>query len=415
MAKITKIYAREILDSRGNPTVEVDIYAENKMARAAVPSGASTGKHEALELRDGGERFHGKGVLKAVENVNKIIAPAVVGMDCREQEAIDKKMIELDGTENKSKLGANAILGVSLAAARLGAATEGKHLFEYLNSEGRVLPIPGFNIINGGKHAGNDLDIQEYMLYPEGAKNFHEALRMGSEIYHTLKEEIKKKHGKNAINVGDEGGFAPPLSTVREPLELITKAIEDSGYEGKAKIGMDSAASSFYKDGKYIVEKNEMNSGELADMYIDISKTYDIAFFEDPFAEDDWDGFIEFTKRIGDRYEIIGDDILVTNPKRIAEAVKRKACNALLLKVNQIGTLTEAKEAANLATKNGWKIMVSHRSGETTDDFIADLAVAWNTGQIKSGAPARGERVAKYNELLRIEEILGERTVFGKG
>lgn len=417
MARIKKIRAREVLDSRGNPTVEVDVDTGNVITRAIVPSGASTGIHEALELRDKQRRFLGKGVLKAVNNVNKIIAKKIVGKDCTKQKEIDELMIKLDGTENKSRLGANAILGVSLAVCRAGAFARNETLYSYISDIAKtrkLMPIPSFNVINGGVHAGNKLDIQEFMIMPTGAKNFHEAMQIGSETYHILKSVIKAKYGKNAVNVGDEGGFAPPLKKTEDALKLIMEALKDIGHEKKVKIAIDSAASEFYKNKRYNVDGKKMNSEELSSYYENLIKKYPIVSLEDPFAEDDFTGFSFMTKKIGRKIQIVGDDLLVTNVERIKKAIKEKACNALLLKVNQIGTVSEAINAAKLAMKNRWNVMVSHRSGETEDSFIADLVVGLGTGQIKSGAPCRSERNAKYNQLLRIEEELGKVAYAGK-
>lgn len=410
MVLIKSIHAREILDSRGNPTVEVDVKTDSGFGRAAVPSGASTGVHEALELRDNDKRYGGKGVKKAVENVNRLIAPKLVGMDPTGQKDIDRKMCELDGTENKSKLGANAILGVSLAVARASANSLGKPLYACLSGKNTyTLPVPCMNIINGSEHAGNELDIQEHMLFPIGFNSFSEALRAGAEVYQTLKGILKKKYGQNAINVGDEGGFAPPMGRVREPMEFILNAVKEAGYEGKVKLGLDCAASTFYENGEYTIEGKKYSSGELLDLYKSLVKDYDIVSIEDPFDEEDFAGFAAMTREIGGKVQVVGDDLLVTNVKRIKMAIEKRACNALLLKVNQIGSLTEAREAHDLARKNGWGVMVSHRSGETEDSFISDLVVALGTGQLKTGAPCRGERTAKYNQLLRIEEELGSR------
>ncbi|MDN5327903.1 MAG: enolase [Candidatus Woesearchaeota archaeon] len=407
MGEILKIKARQVFDSRGNPTVEAEVLTDKGLFRAIVPSGASTGSHEALELRDNEKDYHGKGVLKAVSNVNEIIAPKLLGLNPVNQNEIDKIMIQLDGTENKSKLGANAILSVSLAVCRAGAAEKGeplyKHISELSNRE-IGLPVPFFNVINGGKHAGNNLDFQEFMIAPVKAKSFSEAMKMGTEIYHTLKQIIKEKYGKNAINVGDEGGFAPPLNNNEEPLKLLVEAIELSGYTGKVKIAMDAAASEFFDGQYYILNGKKLTAEELIEFYEKLVEKYPIISIEDPLSEDDWDHFVEITTRLSDKVQIVGDDLLVTNPKRIRKAVELKACNALLLKVNQIGTVSEAIEAAKLALHNGFNVMVSHRSGESEDSFIADLAVGLGTGQIKSGAPCRSERLSKYNQLLRIEE-----------
>ncbi len=410
--KIEKIKAREILDSRGNPTVEVDVYTWAGMARAAVPSGASTGKHEAVELRDGGKRYGGKGVLNAVENVNGLIAGSLKGKDVREQAKIDEHLIELDGTENKSKLGANALLGVSMAVCKAAAMGKGMSLFKYIASLAQTkdmkLPVPSMNVINGGAHAGNKLDIQEFMIQPFG-DTFAESMRMGAETYHVLKKIIKEKHGQDAINVGDEGGFAAPINSTTEALDMITKAIDEAGYHGKIMIALDSAASGFYKDGNYHLDGKKLTVEELVDFYADLSKKYPILSMEDPFDEEDWHGFAALTEKIGKKVTVIGDDLLVTNVKRIKKAVEMDACNGLLLKVNQIGTVTEAMHAAKYAMENGWRVMVSHRSGETSDSFIADLVVGLNTGIIKTGAPCRSERNSKYNQLIRIEEeMLGK-------
>ncbi len=405
MKEIQKIHAREILDSRGNPTVEVELTADNITVIAAVPSGASTGTHEALELRDGGKRYLGKGVQKAVKNVEKIIAPKLIGKDPTKQREIDELMLQLDGTKNKSKLGANAILAVSLACARAGAKVSNQSLFEYLHhllalEKKMILPRAFFNIINGGKHAGNSLPFQEFMISPN-VKDFSEKLRLGAEVYHTLKGIIIKKYGKLASNVGDEGGFAPPLTTAEEALDLITAAIKEAGYVGKVDIAMDCAASEFYRDGFYYAPK-KMSAKELEKYYLKLIKKYKLISIEDPFEEEDFLSFADLTKSGG--IQIIGDDLTVTNPERIKIAIAQKSCNCLLLKVNQIGTLTEALDAVRIAYLHGWKVMVSHRSGETEDTFIADLVVGIGCGQIKSGAPCRAERTAKYNRLLRIEE-----------
>lgn len=416
MSKITEIFAREILDSRGNPTVEVDVHTEKGFGRASVPSGASTGIHEALELRDGEKSYNGNGVLKAVDNVNKIITPRLIGYNSLEQIEIDAEMEALDGTENKHRLGANAILAVSMAVC-VAAANDKKiplykHISELAGTKPRM-PLPYFNVINGGRHAGNALDLQEFMICPIGTKSFHEALRVGSEVYHTLKKIIKEKYGMDAMNVGDEGGFAPPLKDNEEPLKILVEAISKAGYEGKVKIAMDCAASEFYFDGKYVWGSKKMSKeqikkakgmqgAELSEIYLKWMKKYPIISIEDAFSQDDWESWSNFKKRC--KIQLVGDDLLVTNVKRIKMAIGRNACSALLLKMNQIGTLTETLLAANLALDNMWKVMVSHRSGETEDNFLADLAVGLGTGQIKSGAPCRGERTAKYNQLLRIEE-----------
>jgi len=417
--RIAQIYAREIIDSRGNPTAEAEVLTEGGgWGRAAVPSGASRGLHEALELRDGDERrYRGMGVLKAVRNVNEVIAPALAGMDVRDQHAIDKEMIELDGTENKANLGANAILGVSLADARSCADMLGLPLFKLLGGErARVLPIPMMNLINGGKHAGNDLAVQEFMVLPVGAPLFSEALRMGVEIYKSLREVLKSAYGSSAINVGDEGGYAPPLKETAEALDALASAVEETGYElGRdAFIGLDSAASNFYSSDQedYVIDERRLKGDEMIDLYEQLVEKYHIRLLEDPLHEEDFEGFAALTERLGERVLIVGDDLFATNVDRLSRGVSMGACNALLLKVNQIGTLSEAMEAAELAHDNGYSVIVSHRSGETTDDFIASLAVGLNAPLIKTGAPARGERTAKYNQLLRIEEMLGDKGVY---
>jgi len=385
---------------------------------AAVPSGASTGTLEAIELRDGGERLMGKGVLKAVENINEHLRPKVIGHDCTSQSEIDHMMIDLDGTENKGKLGANAILGISLAVARAGAMVSGQPLYEYLGKlSGRNstrLPIPVFNVINGGAHAGNKLDFQEYMMIPSGAASFQEAMQIGVESYHALKARLKKSYGPDAINIGDEGGFAPPLAEYDEPLKLILDTVTEIGYGDKVKLGMDVAASEFYKDGKYIVNGKPHSTAELLDVYKELVANYPIVSLEDPFDEQDWDGFVAITKELGNKIQLVGDDLFVTNMDRLKSGIDKGACNCLLLKVNQIGTVTESINAALLAFENGYGTMVSHRSGETEDPFIADLVVGLDTGQIKSGAPARSDRTSKYNQLLRIEEKLGGKSTYGQ-
>ncbi|XP_071508988.1 alpha-enolase-like [Diadema antillarum] len=425
MSGISKIVAREIFDSRGNPTVEVDLTTAQGTFRAAVPSGASTGIYEALELRDKDKsRFLGKGVLKAIGNINDVIAPALIskGVDVTKQEEIDKVMLELDGTDNKTKLGANAILGVSLAVCKAGAAHKGvplyRHIADLAGNSTVILPCPAFNVINGGSHAGNKLAMQEFMLLPTGATSFREAMRMGAEIYQNLKAVIKKKYGQDATNVGDEGGFAPNILENKEALNLIMVAIEAAGYTGKIKIGMDVAASEFHRDGKYDLDFKNPNSdpskfltsGQLADVYQSFIKDYPVVSIEDCFDQDDWNAWSEFCGKTD--IQIVGDDLTVTNPKRIKQAVDVRACNCLLLKVNQIGSVTESIEACKLAQSSGWGVMVSHRSGETEDTFIADLVVGLCTGQIKTGAPCRSERLAKYNQILRIEEELGAKAVF---
>ena len=417
-SKIKNVEAIEILDSRGNPTVEVTIGLEDgALGRAAVPSGASTGAHEAVELRDGDKsRYYGKGVLKAVANVNGEIAKAVQGLDAGDQEKIDRTMIELDGTENKSKLGANAILGVSMASARAAAASAGVSLYRHLGGDkANVLPVPMMNIINGGRHADFNIDLQEFMIQPLGAKSFSEALRAGAEVYHALKKVLKKK-GYNT-GVGDEGGFAPALKSNAEAIEVIVEAISAAGYEpGKdIYICLDPASSEIFENGKYLLrsEKRELSSEQMADYYAELVGKYPITSIEDGMAEDDWDGWVDLCKKIGDKVQLVGDDLFVTNTRRLQKGLELKAANSILIKVNQIGTLTETFEAIELARSNGWTAVVSHRSGETEDTTIADLVVACGTGQIKTGAPARSERVCKYNQLLRIENELGERAVYG--
>ncbi len=407
--EIKDIIAREVIDSRGNPTVEVEVLTKgNGYGRAIVPSGASTGTHEALELRDREKRFGGKGVLMAVENINSIIKPELIGYDSRMQREIDYIMIELDGTPNKSKLGANAILAVSLAVAKAAASTAKLPLYKYLGGiNSYILPVPLMNIINGGKHAGNDLAIQEFMIMPVGASSISEAIRIGVEVYHTLKNVIIDKYGKGAINVGDEGGFAPPLKKSDEALDLLVESVKKSGYEDKVVFALDAAATEFYnkEEGVYYIDGKKLSREELLEYYKDLVNRYPIVSIEDPFHEEDFEGFAIITKELD--IQIVGDDLFVTNVERLKEGIKRKAANALLLKVNQIGTLSEAIDAANLAFRNGYGVIVSHRSGETEDTTIADLSVALNSGQIKTGAHARGERTAKYNQLIRIEEELG--------
>ena len=417
MAKINKIDAREILDSRGNPTVEVEVVLDNGlMGRAAVPSGASTGTREAVELRDGDKkRYLGKGVLRAVENINKIIAPEIVGKDPKKQKEIDYLMIKLDGTENKAKLGANAILGVSLAVAKAAAYDEGVSIYQYLGGkDAKRLPIPFLNILNGGKHADNNVDIQEFMIAPIGAPSFKEALRYAAEVYHTLKGILRSKG--LSTSVGDEGGFAPNLSRNEEAIEIIIAAIEKAGYKpGKdIAIVLDPAASEFYQDGKYLLKADNKNlsSQEMVDYYANFVSKYPIISIEDGLAENDWNGWKILTKELGGKIQLVGDDIFVTNPKILAEGIKQGIANSVLIKLNQIGTITETLETIDLAKKSGYTCMFSHRSGETEDSFLADITVATNAGQLKTGAPARSERLAKYNQLLRIEEELGEKAVF---
>ena len=416
MSKITSVYARQVFDSRGNPTVECEVNTQKSCARAMVPSGVSTGQNEAVELRDNGKSFHGKGVLNAVNNVNKIIAKKIVGKDSTDQEVIDNLMISLDGTRNKARLGANAILAVSLAVCR--AASEEtthdvfRHVASLFGTKKYVLPVPAFNIINGGKHAGTKLDIQEYMILPDKAKNFSEAMQIGVEVYQELKKIIAEKFGRQFTNVGDEGGFTPPLTCIEEPFDLILDALNNLGYWKKVKLGIDCAASTFYRDGKYYLGGEEFTANELVDKYAELVDNYPLASIEDPFHENDFLSFTELNKKVGKKVQVVGDDLTVTNPSRIQKAIVHNSCNCLLLKVNQIGTLTEAFESAKLAFANDWNVMVSHRSGETEDDVIADLAVGIGANQIKSGAPCRSERLAKYNRLLRIEDCLGKKAKY---
>ncbi|MCZ7392794.1 MAG: phosphopyruvate hydratase [Candidatus Methanoperedens sp.] len=408
MFAIENIHAREILDSRGNPTVEVDVFTEIGFGRASVPSGASTGTNEALELRDKDKRYHGKGVKIAVNNVNTEIKKALLGMDARNQRDIDRLMLELDGTQNKSRLGANAILGVSLSVAHAAADSLGLSLYRYLGGTNTfTLPCPTMNVINGGKHAGNELAIQEFMIQPVGAKTYSDALRMGVETYHMLGTVLSKKYGTSAVNVGYEGGYAPPLKNTKDALDSLIYAIEETGYDKKITIGLDAAASEFFKKDKYSIDGKTLSNDELADYYADLVKTYPILSIEDPFHEEAFDDFAALTKKLKDRI-IVGDDLFVTNVKRLEKGIKINAANALLLKVNQIGTLSEAFDAARLAQKNRFKVVVSHRSAETEDTSIADISVALGAEMIKTGAPARSERNAKYNQLLRIEEELGK-------
>ncbi|MFW6141860.1 MAG: phosphopyruvate hydratase [Candidatus Saliniplasma sp.] len=414
MYEIIGVSAREIIDSRGNPTVETTVTTEISTGTAAVPSGASTGAREAFELRDAGERYGGKGVLKAVDNVNEVIASELLGMDVRDQSKIDKIMMDLDGTEDKSNLGANAILSVSLATARAGAKASELPLYRYLGRINDVLlPVPFMNVLNGGEHAGNDLDIQEYMIVPTGAENIHEAVMIGTEIYHELGKKIVSKYGNSARNVGDEGGYAPPLQDPFEPLDLLLDTLEETGYRDKVDLALDCAGSEFYKNGAYQFAGETLKSEDMIEFYERLIEEYPVISIEDPLAEDDWAAFIELTDRIGDSVQIVGDDLFVTNPELITEGIDRDACNCLLLKVNQIGSLTEAMDSALIALRNGYDVQISHRSGETCDDFIADLSVALSAGQIKAGAPARSERTAKYNRLMEIEEQVGETSRYG--
>ncbi|KAH7827730.1 enolase (ENO) [Monocercomonoides exilis] len=425
MSTIRKIFAREILDSRALPTVEVDLFTDKGMFRAAVPSGKSTGEHEAVELRDGGSRFLGKGVTHAVSNINTVIAPALIGKSIMDQHALDKIMCDLDGDPKKSKLGTNAILPVSIAACRAAASERGIPLYRYIaelsgNSTLR-LPVPSLNVINGGKHAGNKLPFQEYMIAPCVASSFSEAIRMGAEVYGCLKEILKARFGLDATNVGDEGGFAPPVTDVMEPLELLVEAIEKAGHTGRVKICIDPAASEFYESKEKMYDlgfkdttHKKITSEEMQMIFEQMVEKYPIVSLEDTFDENDFDAFAKLTAVMNKKkIQVMGDDLLVTCPERIRMAVEKKSCTSLLLKVNQIGTVSETIEAAKIALDAGWSVMVSHRSGETEDSFIADLAVGLGCGQIKSGAPCRGERTAKYNQLIRIEEELGKEAIFG--
>jgi enolase len=419
MSAIIDVYAREVLDSRGNPTVEVEVYTEDGgFGRALVPSGASTGEYEAVELRDGDKsRYLGKGVLKAVENVNEVIAPAIIGFEVTDQVGIDKTLIELDGTENKSKLGANAILGVSLAVARAAADELGLPLYQYLGGfNAKTLPVPMMNILNGGAHADNNVDIQEFMIMPVGAKSFREALRMGAEIFHSLKAVLKAKGYNTAV--GDEGGFAPNLKSNEEALQTIIEAIEKAGYKPgeEVMLAMDVASSELYnkEDGKYHLEGEGVvrTSEEMVAWYEELVSKYPIISIEDGLDENDWEGHKLLTERLGKKVQLVGDDLFVTNTKKLAEGIEKGVGNSILIKVNQIGTLTETFDAIEMAKRAGYTAVVSHRSGETEDSTIADIAVATNAGQIKTGAPSRTDRVAKYNQLLRIEDQLGDTAIY---
>ncbi|WP_433758956.1 phosphopyruvate hydratase [Nocardia sp. CA-135398] len=411
MAIIEQVGAREILDSRGNPTVEVEIALDDgTLTRAAVPSGASTGEHEAVELRDGGERYGGKGVQKAVEGVLDEVAPAVIGLDAVEQRTVDQVLLDLDGTPDKSRLGANALLGVSLAVARAAAESSGLELFRYLGGpNAHVLPVPMMNILNGGAHADSGVDVQEFMVAPIGATTFKESLRWGAEVYHALKSVLKSKGLSTGL--GDEGGFAPSVAGTKEALDLIGVAIAKTGLKlgTDVALALDVAATEFYTGGSgYKFEGSVRSAADMAQFYAELLAAYPLVSIEDPLSEDDWDGWVALTDQIGDKVQLVGDDLFVTNPERLEEGITKGAANALLVKVNQIGTLTETLDAVELAHRNGYKTMMSHRSGETEDTTIADLAVAVGSGQIKTGAPARSERVAKYNQLLRIEDALGD-------
>jgi enolase len=412
--KIEKVWAREVLDSRGNPTVEAELTAGGKRITAIAPSGASTGSWEAHELRDGGNRYKGKGVLKAVENIRGEISKALIGMDPSEQRLIDYALIDLDGTDNKTRLGGNAIVAVSLAAVKAGARALDIEVYEHVGNDHITLPVPMFNIINGGNPAGGDLKIQECMIVAAGAGSFSECLRMSSEIYMELKSLLKKRYGPGAVNIGDEGGFAPPVRTVEEAMETIVSAVSSAGYSpGKdVFLAIDAASSEFYENGFYEVDGLKLTAGELADHYASLAEKFPLISIEDPFFEDDFDTTAELTSMIGRKVQIVGDDIFVTNTGRLCRGIEMGAANAMLLKVNQIGTVTESADAAQMSFDNGYNVVVSHRSGETEDTTIADLSVGWGSGEIKTGAPARGERTAKYNRLLRIEEELGSKAVF---
>ncbi|MBS3151854.1 phosphopyruvate hydratase [Candidatus Woesearchaeota archaeon] len=410
--KITKIKARQVLDSRGNPTIECEVFTEKSKGSAIVPSGASTGKYEALELRDKERQYHGKSVYKAINNIHKLIAPKLIGKEITKQQDIDNLIVDLDGTPNKSNLGANATLAVSLAVAVAASNLLNKPLYKYLGNK-TIIPIPFCNIINGGRHSEGDLQLQEFMIVPIKAKSFSQATQMAAEIYYTLKQNLDDKYGKLATHVGDEGGFAPPIKSPSEALDMLSKAIEENNYTNEVKLAIDAAASEFYTGTQYKVEPDKMlNSDKLIEYYKDLIKKYPIISLEDPFDQDDFSAYKELKKKI--RIQIVGDDLLATNKNRIEYVVKGNLCNCLLLKLNQIGTLTEALEAFKLATKAKWKTMISHRSGETEDTFIADLAVALGCGQIKLGAPCRGERTAKFNRLLKIEEDLGKKAKYAK-
>ncbi len=412
MSSIADVRARQILDSRGNPTVEVDVRLDSgAVGRAAVPSGASTGVHEAVELRDGDDAYGGKGVTKAVANASGEIAAAVRGLEATEQDALDRLLVELDGTPNKGRLGANAILGVSLATAKAAAADAGIPLFRYLGGEdATTLPVPMLNVINGGVHAANSIDLQEFMLVPAGAESFAEALRVGAETYHALQKVLKERGLATAV--GDEGGFAPDLPSSEDAIQAILDAAERAGHRERVAIALDPASSELFSDGVYRFEGREARPAEMADFYAALVDRFPIVSIEDGNAEDDWEGWALATERLGDRIQLVGDDIFVTNPDRLQQGIDRGVANSILVKVNQIGTLTETIEAVRLAQRNGYTAVMSHRSGETEDATIADLAVALGTGQIKTGAPARSDRVAKYNQLLRIEEELGARATY---
>ena len=414
MPEILQVNAREILDSRGNPTVEAEVQTDSGLGRAAVPSGASTGEHEAIELRDDDKkRFLGKGVTKAVANINDQLGPALIGLSALDQPAIDQVLLELDGTPNKSKMGANAILAVSMAVARAAADTVGLPLWRYLGGiQARVLPTPLVNIINGGMHADSGLEVQEFMVVPVGFDTFAEALRCGTEIFHSLKSLLKKEG--MTTSVGDEGGFAPRLASNEEAIQRIIMAIEAAGYKPGEQVGiaLDAAASEFHKDGKYTWDKKPRTAAELADVYVKLCDKYPLVSIEDGFAEDDWDGWKLHTETLGSKIQLVGDDLFVTNKQRLARGIEKKIANSILIKLNQIGSLTETLDTIRLASTAGYTSIISHRSGETEDSFIADLAVATNAGQIKTGSLSRSDRIAKYNQLLRIAEELGDEQVY---
>jgi enolase len=412
MSQIARVHARQILDSRGNPTVEVDVLLDSGASgRAAVPSGASTGAHEAVELRDGGEAYGGKGVTQAVANVTGEIATAVHGLDPADQESLDRTLIELDGTPNKGRLGANAILGVSLATAKAAASDAGVSLFRYLgDGDGATLPVPMMNVINGGAHAANSIDLQEFMVVPAGAESFAEALRIGTEVYHALKKVLGDRG--LATGIGDEGGFAPDLESSEAAIEAVLEAAERAGHRDRIAIALDPATSEVYENGRYRFEGRDLSSAEMPAFWRGIVEAYPVVSIEDGLAEDDWDAWKTLTAELGSTVQLVGDDLFVTNPARLQQGIERGVGNSILVKVNQIGTLTETIEAVRLAQANGYTAVMSHRSGETEDSTIADLAVALGTGQIKTGAPARSDRVAKYNQLLRIEEELGSRATY---
>jgi enolase len=412
MTAIADVHARQILDSRGNPTVEVDVRLESgALGRAAVPSGASTGVHEAVELRDGGEAYGGKGVLQAVRNVDGELADAVRGLDAAAQEEVDRRLIELDGTPNKGRLGANAVLGVSLATAKAAATDAGVSLFRQLGgAEARTLPVPMLNVINGGAHAQNSIDLQEFMLVPAGASSFAEALQIGSEVFHALRSLLHERGFATAV--GDEGGFAPDLDSSEQAIDVVLEAAERAGRREQVAIALDPAATEVWQDGRYRFEGRELGPQEMVDFWADLVEARPIVSVEDPLAEDEWGGWAELTVRLGERVQLVGDDLFVTNPERLRRGIDEGVGNAVLIKVNQIGTLTETLEAIGLAQANGYAAVISHRSGETEDTTIADLAVATGAGQIKTGAPSRSDRVAKYNQLLRIEEELGSDAAF---